>query len=89
MYASVHNDSQKIAKNLFRSEQTDSVPDMFRSRTRHPVFCPDQPSDPIFMGVFLVIIGVIQFHVFMGKYSLIGGITYIGGNSPNGGIRRK
>ena len=47
------------------------------------------PSDPIFMGVFLVIIGVIQFHVFMGKYSLIGGITYIGGNSPDGGIRRK
>ena len=43
------------------------------------------PSDPIFMGVFLVIIGVIQFHVFMGKYSLIGGITYIGGNSPDRG----
>lgn len=36
------------------------------------------------MGVFLVIIGVIQFHVFMGKYSLIGGITYVGGNSPIG-----
>ena len=47
------------------------------------------PSDPIFMGVFLVIIGVIQFHVFMGKYSLIGGITYIGGNSPDGGMRRE
>ena len=47
------------------------------------------PSDPIFMGVFLVIIGVIQIHVFMGKYSLIGGITYVGGNSPIGGIRRE
>ena len=57
---------------------------MFRYRTRHPVFYPDLLSDLIFMGVFLVIIRANQFHVFMGKYSLIGGITYIGGNSPDG-----